>query len=171
MSRATFHRGAAALLLLPLLLAAGCTGLPKDWPIKELQLPPQAHAAAIPHRINDLRTNLTQVPGLDGLVDSHPKWEVAFNDDMGWNEVSSFISGELTPLGYKTWQPPEGWQGSGTLAGLTGSTKVEQVMLVFQAKDKPTVTLLNVSNMATTLHEGGNEEGAFVLDISEPPAS
>ena len=167
MLRSNLRHGAALSLLTCLALAAlaSCSGLPKDWPIKQLTLPPGSHVAEIPNRLRDMRTNVTQVPEVGKVIDPKPKWEVAFNTEGGWTAVISSVSGQLTPLGYTEWKPSEGWSGGGTLAGLTGSTKLEDVVHIYQSKEF-SVVVLNVQNVATHAGEGANEEGSFVIDIS-----
>jgi hypothetical protein len=163
------RRVALGILFLGLATLLGsCAGLPKDWPIKELTLPPGSSVAEMPHRINDLRTNLTQLPKVDRVISSSPKSKVAFNCEGGWDTVVSHVQAKLQPLGYTAWTPGENWQGGGTLAGLTGTTKLDDVVRVFISTTAHlTVVVLNVQNLATTAREGGNEEGAYVIEISD----
>jgi len=162
---------AGVLLCFATALLVGCPGLPKDWPIKELTLPPGSSVAEMPHRMNDMRTNVTQLPGLDKIVSSAPKYKVAFNCEGGWDKVTSSVDGQLTPLGYTKWSAPTGWQGLGMMAGLTGATNIEDVVRIYSSpKDPYTIVVFNVGNLSTKLDEGGNEEGDFVMEITEKAA-
>jgi hypothetical protein len=173
MLRLALRRWTAASIVLTLAaLLCGCNSLPKDWPIKELTLPPNSHKAEVPHRINDLRATLSQLPQVDKQMGKgKPKWVVAFNAEGGWDAVVNHVGGKLTAAGYTGWEPSQGWQGGDLLSSLTGASKLDEAAHIYKNPDAPyTVVLLNVQNMATKLSEGANEEGDFVIDIWETAA-
>lgn len=158
-------RALLACALLATLALCSCSPLPKDWPIKELTLPPASTAAAVPEKARSLRERLNRIEGVEDRIPLTPKYEVAFNTKSDWDSIISSVTGQITPLGFKEWKPAETANADEQAAGLAGGQSFANLIRIYEKEDKSMfVFIINTSAM-TSSGDPIDTEGDYILGI------
>lgn len=148
------------------LCSAGCSKIPKGWPLATFTPPKGAIIRAVPRKIANIRERMALLPEPPAVA-THPDWELAFDYTAGWDALSADADAKLKALGYTEWQAQRPQDNDGVIASLIGISSMKDAVHVYTAPDKAyTVVVLNAQG-AVSEENAIEHEGGFVYQISK----